>query len=822
MGAGKATATTRSVVGDAQVRGDLSPNQLDRTSANKAGGPNFYALNIATVVRVDYGKMEVNLRVQTGETFQRVAIPLSFPGAGHRHFLGAVPECGDVCVIGYGMQESGRTRAPYILSWLVPGVTAGYDWLPTQPFGTDEYNIDPKKDIALEGVADRKRHKFRHLEPGNVFGSSAQGADILLDEGVMLANRRGGEFRIRDQDNAIIMRSLQQFHAGAGFRVYSGMVQRDATLLPTQLFSDGTWWDAPLQADIEGLPYNEDELGESQWDLDALTPAGVFQRSNTSQPAPWIVDGVVIADRDGDGSILNDLSFPADLDPYEFLQRGLFISPSGYARGDFTSDTIYGGKPLFRVARPTDDGVLLGNAVGDPQVDTLTEFRIEVAHTADGTRPVTEQTDGFDASRLPSGSPRDADPDGASVDTAYIEWVMGSVVGNDPFTESGRAVYGLPLRPVVFDGDVRNPVLATAVGSPIDAHSATLFKLSPPTGAGGPPTWWSVTKDGRLFGSIAGPGDAWSSEFSLGAGMRMGSGRNPNGESFSADMQGSFTLRARAGRNLDNVGIDLRSEGGAVKIYGGISSREGGPGPAAAPVDGGGETATPAVTIESATNLLLKAKKNIQFYANKLDFSNVSAMSFNASDAFTVQSSNGISHSSKTSAHTTTGQATNTYSGPKDNLPTNGPLRSGMFAPVPPVPAFPVDVETILAGTQAETILAGNHLKTVTVGNQVYSVGTGSISLLAPPTALVVSNAGIAGTGPTVAFAAQAGAAALTATTQALIAAPTVTVTAPIVNFVGPGHLPPGAMLTDGCINPLTGTPFALSGVLGVQTIRVI
>lgn len=787
----------------------LGENKFARTSAND--GPQRYAIGIATISRVDYEKLEVNLVIETGEKFQSVAIPLTFPGAGSRHFLGALPMPGDACVIGWGMGESGGTRQPYILSWIIPGVTAGYDWWPKQPYQNDEFGMTAKDRHYLEGVANRIRHKLRHMEPGGVYASSAQGSDLILDESATLMNRRGNEVRLRDHDQAIIVRSLQQFHAGAGFRVYGGMVQRDANLLPTQMFSSGQFWDQPQQVDAEGNPLPSNQIGESPYPPDQLTPEAVFQR-------------------DTSGETLSGLVFPVDVDPYDFLQRGLFIDKAGNIDATGENTAVYGGKPMFRVS--TDPGK---NGFVNTASPTFTEYRIEVAHTSDGTLPVTEQTDGFDADRLPpTTTPDDEEMESGqgfpitenqAEAAPFLEFVMGTVVGNDPFTSEGSALYGIPLAPVIFEGGIRAPKMVSGLGAPVDDHAATLFRLNPPVSTGARPSFWSMTKSGRLLASIAGPPADFSAEVSLGSGLKIGAGSR-NGESLVTDFEGATVIRSRLGRNLDNMGVLITSDSGAVKLFAGGSTQEAGPAVRTAP-SGGGESDQPALTLESATSTLLKATRSIRVSANKVSFENIQTAAFQASTSLDFQSGDGISHSSNTYVQSTTGKSTFNYGGPKDQNPANGALRETQFTSSNPVPGFTVDKYRVAVGSRDEVFTAGNHNTTVVVGNQTYSSAGGQVTLASgglgglAPTNVTLSPGSLTGRSPTVSWSATGGAMSLSATALVSITSGVaLSMTAPKVSFLGP-HAPPGAVLTDGCINPLTGTPFVASGVLGVPTITV-
>lgn len=778
-------------ISSSQMRGELSESPLRKASAR--GGDQTYALCIATVTNVDYKKLEVNLRIETGETFNRVAIPINFPGAGARHFLGAVPEVGDACVVGWGSMESGSTQLPYILSWVVPGVTAGYDWMLKQPFGPEEYDPTSKEKFYLEGLASRVRHKLRHMEPGNVLASSSQGSDLLLNESALLTNRRGGEVRLEDRDNSFIVRTLQQFHAGAGFRTYSGMVQRDARLLPRQMVSDGTDWAAPRQVDPDGRVLTEAELGESETSPGRITPARVFQR-------------------DEEGNPLVDLEFSGHTDPYEFLRQGLLINSSGRVIGNPHSDAIYGGKQIYRVSV---DGQ---NGASDHRAQTLTEILHEITHTHDGTLPVTEQTDGFDSDKLGS--------------TRYITLAAGSVVGNDPFTDKGRSLYGLPLKPAIFDGDVPAPGMVSGVGSDLGDHGAFLFLLRPPVGKDPKETLVSFTKDGRLMLSLGGPRSKWSAEIATQSGVKAYFGAMPSGVSAHLTSEGSLEFNALQGRRVDNVAVSLRSERGGVHLYGGGAIQRGGPGTRVSSAPGGGAETDPNVFIEASKVMLFRAGRTIRLEAPELILNNLQDFSLSTNGSLVGQAGDAISWSAKTYNVLVNGKATYTYGGPLDGDSSNGPLRETKFTAGPSTgfTGGVADRYLLEYGDRDEVIKKGDHSTEVQVGNATYRVGQGTLLLEAEQASITMSDSGIdAKTDQgSLKLRATAGSATLEAQTKVTVKGAQMDLASDIITFkpINGDHTPPGGtgnggILTDGVLNPLTGQAFSQTGTLGVPTIRV-
>ena len=659
-------------------------------------------LGIGRVVLVDYEEHYVTLRTQTGteQEFHRVPVPLTYPGAGARHFLGAMPEVGDYCVLGWLAQDTSEgtgTKTPVILTWIVPGVWPGRDWLTTANFTEDEHDGGSSRSREeLRGVFDRVRHKLRHIQPGNIVASSAQGSDLVLDEGVHLVNRRGNEFLLRDADQAVITRALQQFTALAGTRTYSGMVQRDALRLPTTMFSDGLLWDSELQGP-EGVPVPEEDLGEHPTAAKGfLTPADGLSR---------------VLDADLSGSLESP---PDDLNPYVFLRNGGYIDEHGHAvDAKHLNDATYAGKNIYRVMAGSQD-----NGVLQPEAGVFTEHRLEIAHTSNGVLPVTEQTDGFDAERLP---PSDPDTPGESSNKPFIECVLGTVVGNDPYSAQGRQEYGLPMVAEVFDalGNLSPRIRAARIASsdqeesdPLTEHAATLFKLTPITGKLAP-TWWSVNKKGQVRVNLSGAPNEFSLDAALAGGMRVAVGGR-----LELILQGGIHFGTNSKHSLR-----LRSDQGPVVIYGG--------GPAAdeeAAMEreygtSGGDGELPAVDIVSRTSTRIQAERAILVKGQKVEL-NASSVKLNALDEMELTTSKQIAMACTDLKTVVNGKQTDTYMGPKNALPTNGALHERSYNPL--YAGLLCEEVTYLWGDREETFKLGNHTTHVVVGNMTYKTDKGT------------------------------------------------------------------------------------------------
>lgn len=763
-----------------------------------ANDPTSSALSVATVMQVDYAKHEVTLRTENGETFEHIPTALTQAGAGARHFLGAMPLPGDVALVGWGALESGKSRQPFVLGWFPGGVIAGHDHWPVQPFGQDEFDLTPAERATFEGIANRTRHKLRHMLPGNIVGSSAQGSDLVLDESVLLSNRRGNEIRLRDQDQALIVRSLQQFHAGAGFRVYSGIVQRDATFLPTSMFSDGTKWDAAKQLGTDGAPLDESELEHSDVAAGLLTPNKVFQRTSSGTRIatfPTTSEGQAVQ------------PFGGNVDPYVFLQKGLFIDGLGRSTSA-PSDAVYGGKAFYRVSSENT------NAAIDPQAEALTEFRIEVSHLSDGTLPVTEQTDGFDADRLPNTVPRLPSGLNDSVNAPFVEFVMGSVVGNDPFSIPGRPLYGTPIRPRVFESTGVAPSLNSGVGSSITEHAAVLLRVSPPLDPSAKPSFWSVLKDGRTMVSVAGPGTSYSAEMSFGSGLRLAAGATPTGESFDLSARGKISLRSERGSNLNNRGIEITSASGSVVIRGDGVDQSG----TLVMPTGAGSTPPPAVLISSQKSVMVQAGDTVTISAQRLNLQDVNQLLLSTQAALTLQSGESINQSSKTRSVISMGKSTEMYTGPKDNLPSNGSVRS-IAINTTPATGFvggTADEYSLVFGDREENITAGSHTTSIAVGDMTYRTAAGTWKAQSATNQITLSASGLTGNIATgaVVLSASAGAMALSAAMAVTITSSggAVVVQGKTIILSATGGKT-GGIVSGADLDPISGLPLQALGM---------
>lgn len=703
---------------DHELRQGLRANDASNPSLNWAA----LAIGLARVKEVQYEEMKCTLVVLTGEAqvSEYTGVDITIPSGGKRHFFGAVPERGDVCYVAWGVRESAGTasaRTPVIVGWVPQAQWMGHEWIPHQAMERGELMDTPSDRAVASGTFDRVRFKMRHLAPGNVFASSSQGSDLVLDESVFLSNRRGNEVRLRDSDQALVTRSLQQYHAMAGARVYAGQVHREARLLPSTVFSDGTYWDNSPQTMSDTTPRPAEYLGVSPYPEGFLTPGQVYTR------LPGGTSSLFTQDR---GATL----MSPRLDPFTFLQWGGFIDVKGFRQDGSlpggTSNTVYGGKALYRIGLneqgKTDNAVARGDNQNTPPVEALTEYRIEVTHTSDGLLPVTEQTDGFDSERLPTQIPTEGNPLGMGTQP-FIEWVLGSVIGNDPFSFLGRPLYGVPLRAQIRD--VSNnlaPGLVSALNAPLKEHAATLFRVtSPISGPNGSTSssFTSFTKDGRFRAYLAG-GPA-SAEVATEGDLYLAVGGV-----LSLNLERGISINGATGPG--NVGLNLTSATGAVVISGGGSLNANTAAQNAVPNSLGRDT--PSVVVDGSQGVFIRSDGKVVLNATEaVNIQNTGAVGIAAQNQVTIRSGQNVSLSTQTHSVVVTGSETVNYAGPEGSNPASGPTRSVRFSSTPATGNLGgvVDKYRMVYGDRLEEFeTTGNHTtRIIGQGNLTYETNLG-------------------------------------------------------------------------------------------------
>ena len=757
--------------------------ELELESSKTGTGWSQWGLAIGKVMYVDYEVHTVTLMMLTGnpENKPLAPFPITYAGGGRRSFLGIMPCVGDYCVVGWiSSNSSGKSSAkrPIILSWFPPPPGLARDWMCAQEFehgeGMDTVGMRKK----LGGAALRTRFKLRHMEPGMVVASSAHGSDLVLDESVTLVNRRGNEIRLREQDQSLITRSIATHMAMSGTRIYAGPVQRDANILPREMFDDLTNHQA---VDISNYP----EISNTGWDarygsreMDRLFPATVFCR-----------------DENGDNLFVKHtvggLGWE-DFDPFNFLHWGGFIDENGsvdYA--NFDDHSYYGGVGFYRVGvhREADSLPTLGvyDAAASDAAEALPEFRIEVEAESDLTLPVTEITDGLDADRLPP------ERDGGVL--PLVEFVLGSVIGNDFYNEPEK--YAQPLVPVI-EGNVGN--LNVAEETPIGEHAASLFKVNP-IDPNKKPTWVSVRKDGKVIANLSNGLELFVQngyKFKTASPLTLES--TTETEIRSSGLGGSVSLRADQG-HISLVGMNPNQEGAAANR---LSESE--------TVDQGKQA--PAVFIASPTsNTRLEAGQDVQITAaGQVGIEDTQRFSAKAKSKINLESGQKLTASAGNAEMLSNKTWTQTHSG---GNPLDGPCRKISIPcnPATGAVAYPLtqDEYFMLMGSELKTVTMGNRLATRAIGNDQEIIGLGFRQEMVGANQTMHSAAGYQITQATGVVAMTAAAGAISQTASVAISSTTAGANASVASvhtITSPGNLTaPGGVVTMSSRCPITGIP---------------
>lgn len=735
------------------------------TAADSARGWAALSICIAQVVEIHWEEMRCTLEILNGQgsdTRALTGVELLMPSMGNRHFMGGIPEIGDQCAVGWFAHDTRAGTAgktPAILAWWPSIPWVKHDWHMTQGFSPEDKVMESnKKRQIVQNFYHRIRHKLRHLSPGNIGASSSQGSDMVLDESVLLSNRRANEIIIRDQDQAIVMRSLQQFHAMSGARVYAGMVQRDARTLPREMFSDGIKWDANIQIDEKGNPYSPISGGalfNNTIEAGKLQPHPVFERED------FTGFGVNIK-----GNRKNfEGSLPTHLDPYVFLYNSGFVDDE-YDELNEEADVIYGGKSILRVGTKFGENAFKkGNA--------FTEYRIEMNHTTDGSLPVTEQTDGFDSDRAP-------DQPGETKSPTFIEWVLGTPVGNDAFSEKGKEAYGIPIVPN------RSGLGVASEKTPFANHAATLLRVKPVV-PGVSDSFTSFTKGGKFRAKVSSPaGDSFQATITGGASLNVG-------QSLSIRSSNSNILATNKASITSQGAMELSAEGSET------GESLAGDEPNVSVIIKGNKR----VSIQSSTAIAVKAP---------IVDTQAGQVRINGDDTIELNSGASVNILAATIKQVSTGKFDQICGGPQDGLPISGPARSvtitesaatggagtpsdsyinamGGRSEVFIGPA--TNTKTIATGTETTVILTGT--KTDVVAGTTTILDASGHKFITPTGALIASSSSIASI--------SSGAVFLTGNTTATIAAQAVTIMAK--------GTATGPILCGSDIHPILGVPYA-------------
>lgn len=484
--------------------------------AGMAGDPSTRLdLQLAEVLRVDPIACKVDIQFLT-KTGGRSSVNVTFSGAGRRHMSGTMPMPGDIVIVGF-MRFMRRGGYPVILGSIPNGWFSGLKGDPIKLLGGDRSGIPEGLAATIQGWDETVRHRFRQMYGGEHLSSSAGGGEIFLDRNAELMNRSLDLFQLRDADQTAMLRALNSFSSLASGRYKRGLVERSAMLFDNdQLVLDST-----------GIVPEEYDEGD--------------------YPGEYpIQDGSTVRVYQGRDELINSGLLDEDGRPYGLINRA----------DVFPYQLLPDGRKQHLV---TDDPSARADLVTPGEYSIFVEDRLEMPHKSDGVPEITREVDGFDADRS----------------RTYIERVLGTVIGNDPYTKRERAKYGRVLRPVIFTnvtdgvGSAR-PRLEIVDPKYYDSLAAAyLFRMRPPIrearGEFGGDLMIAYDKDGAFYGnypasSSANPlGAGWSAFVNMEGGIKGTIGSSATGNSI--DLQCSGAVKIRPGTNKkDGTGLGLDVE----------------------------------------------------------------------------------------------------------------------------------------------------------------------------------------------------------------------------------------------------------------------
>jgi len=405
---------------------------------------------VGYIIHVDVETMVCSVGFNTSPD-EKLDIPLpAMGGGGPRSFSGTIPEKGATVICGWKpMGPGSNSHFPFILSILSAGVYNSRDYapfLPAPPEQIDEVlSLRPDLEFDPKLQTNTVRLKLRKAYSGDFLASASSGSDILLDRNVVITNRSGNEFILRDSDQTAVLQTINEFTANAAGYYRRGLIKRNAFSFLSDYF-----------------PLNEQTNGTNPFDIEE---GELFkQKIPVTSPVYDILFQYGLIDEDG----VRTFSFTEGMLEYPYI---------------VTSD---GRRINYVYPGSAESGY---NNVEEAYI----EDRRELRHVSDGVMPVTDEGDGF----FSDESKREV----------FIEDVHGTVVGNNFVTNEGRALYKKVLKMQLFSdsdqGELCNyPTFesidnATDLGV-LDSHAlARLYRIQSPTTNN---QWvFGINKEGRTF-----------------------------------------------------------------------------------------------------------------------------------------------------------------------------------------------------------------------------------------------------------------------------------------------------------------------------------
>lgn len=706
----------------------------------------YLGTKLGIITRVDELHLKVDVKVISGSD-ERYELDMTQAMAGPRSFLGGIPEVNSLVIIGYRRRKR-QIYDAVILGYVPVGSLLGLKFDPFAPIPPNE--LDPA-DAADATKIFGKNFRYKRIkgQSGDIFGMSSRGAEMHLSKDVRLTNRAGDLFELRDVDRTLISQTIHRVESDSAAYLFSGPVRRGAMNLPLQVFTkDADGNPSKVIKDPTSTPLR-------YFGGDELGAFGIPPTTLVNAQTKTALDRV------------NDTNeFP----PVTFSNgRQAFYASSS---------------PATNFEDPLNGGALR----------TFTERRLEIRHEADLLQEVLDEIDGFSVDR-----PR-----------AYIEQVLGTVVGNDAASTLGQRQYGRVLKPKVFEDfdQIASPIPgfaleeclrppSTSVDEALTMAAAYLLRIKPPRSSSKSDFAFAVSKQGKVFANI--PGSASESYLA---------------KNVSAEINMEGALKARIGAaSPDRYSIHLTTEGGIF-------------------LDVGSNADGQCLTMNyrgAVKNIFRGGGNSVDDVAHSLDVQGNAESHISGNDTQVVNGKylKTVSGGYNVKADAIKMNALNGFTAMLGGWSTliSGKTQNHFAQLVIETIALGGKLSTVLAGAVIETLVAGAKTTNVLAGATTFNnpagaftvtVGTGAVSITTASGAVALSTGAgamsIAAGGGAVAITAGL-AMNLTATTAISLAAPQVLLGGPAAALGiarGLPMMPPGSPSLDW----ITGLPLQGSAVM--------
>lgn len=183
----------------------------------------FYKfLQIGTIVRVDNERNVVD--IQFGSNPIRTKdVPITNPFFTGRAFLGGMPEEGATVVCGF-VKLTNKIGLPIILGYIDKQYYNSIFYIYNSGKTSDD--ITELKDIHEKIGWGVKRLKKRKLYPGDINLESTQGSELVLDDGILIADSKLNEIYFSSPERTIYTNSINNFTYTNGSRILNGLIVR--------------------------------------------------------------------------------------------------------------------------------------------------------------------------------------------------------------------------------------------------------------------------------------------------------------------------------------------------------------------------------------------------------------------------------------------------------------------------------------------------------------------------------------------------------------------------------------------------------------------